>query len=311
MKRKTRWDIPSMPDQGGKTAVVTGANSGLGYQISKALAKKGARVIMACRDTNKGREALELILSEHPAQVPEVMKLDLADLTSVKSFASELRSRMDKLDLLINNAGLMAIPYNRTKDGFEMQFGVNHLGHFALTAALWPLIRQTSASRIITVSSAAHHIGKIRTWDIHWEQSYKRWGAYGMSKLSNLLFTKELSERITRSGIEVIAAAAHPGYASTELQAKGARMEGARWKARFFNMANGLFAQSAEMGALPVLYAATAEGVDQGSYFGPGGFLRMTGWPAPDTPNRRKLNNGMAKNLWEISEQLTGVTFTL
>jgi NAD(P)-dependent dehydrogenase (short-subunit alcohol dehydrogenase family) len=225
--------------------------------------------------------------------------------------AAGVLSDFGSLDLLINNAGLMAIPYQRTREGFEMQFGVNHLGHFALTASLWPLIRKTRGSRIVNVSSAAHHFGKIRFQDIHWESSYNRWGAYGMSKLANLLFTRELANRIRHSGDPVTVAAAHPGYASTALQAKGAEMEGAKWKAKFYNLANDLVAQQAGQGALPVLFAATAAEVDQGAYFGPDGLFRMTGHPAPDRPNARRVNDESAVKLWELSEQLTGIPFVI
>ncbi len=290
--------------------VVTGANSGLGYHISMELAKKGARVLMACRNTDKGERARTALLKEAPGADAEVRHLDLADLGSVEAFADAM-SGETRIDLLINNAGLMAIPLNRTRQGFEMQFGVNHLGHFALTARLWPLLKGTDGSRIINVSSAAHHFGRIRFGDIHWEKSYSKWGAYGMSKLANLLFTRELSLRITGAGMPVTAAAAHPGYAGTELQAKGALMEGSALKARLFNLANSLVAQPASMGALPVLYAATAPGVEQGAYFGPGGMFGMRGWPAPDRPNPKRMSDEDARRLWEISEELTGTPFTI
>jgi NAD(P)-dependent dehydrogenase (short-subunit alcohol dehydrogenase family) len=311
MGNREKWTGDQIPAQEGRIALVTGANSGLGYQISKALAAKGARVIMACRNLEKGKAALKGILGDRPTVEPEVWELNLADLGSVKAMAEKMMSSFEHLDLLINNAGLMAIPYNRTRDGFEMQFGVNHLGHFALTASLWPLLKKTKGSRIVNVSSAAHHFGRIRFNDIHWEKSYSKWGAYGMSKLSNLLFTRELVTRIEKSGDPVTVAAAHPGYASTELQAKGAVMEGSRWKARFYNMTNGLVAQSAEQGALPVLYAATAERVGQGAYFGPGGLFRMSGWPAPDKPNPRRVTDDVALKLWGMSEELTGIGFTI
>jgi NAD(P)-dependent dehydrogenase (short-subunit alcohol dehydrogenase family) len=310
MGNDQRWDREKMPSQQGRVAVVTGANSGLGYQLSEALAMKGARVIMACRDLRKGEEACSQIIRQHPHVEPEVMELDLSDLASVSAFAERLNP-MGRLDLLINNAGLMAIPLQRTSEGFEMQFGVNHLGHFALTARLWPLLKKSTGSRVVSVSSAAHRFGKIRFEDIHWNDSYSKWGAYGMSKLSNLLFIKELANRITRAGLPVVAAAAHPGYAGTELQAKGAVMEGSRWKARFFNLANRLVAQSAEMGSLPVLYAATADGVGQGEFFGPGGAFSMRGWPAREIPDRKRMNDEAAEKLWVVSEQLTGIMFPL
>jgi NAD(P)-dependent dehydrogenase (short-subunit alcohol dehydrogenase family) len=310
MGKRQQWDPDQMPSQQGRVAVVTGANSGLGYHISRALAMKGARVIMACRNLEKGAEALRKMVSEEPPAEPVLRKLDLSDLTSVRQFAEGLQSE-NRIDLLINNAGLMAIPLQRTREGFEMQFGVNHLGHFALTAQLWPLLEKTEGSRVVNVSSAAHRFGRIHYEDIHWEKSYSKWGAYGMSKIANLLFTSELAKRIKQRGLSVTAATAHPGYASTELQTKGAVMEGSRWKAWFFRLANRLVAQPAAMGALPILFAATAGGVAQGDFYGPGGVFRMKGWPAPDTPSRKRMSAEDAEQLWVLSEKLTGVTFPL
>lgn len=303
------WSLDNMPSQKGKIAVVTGANSGLGYQTTRALALKGALVIMACRNTQKGEEALQQILMDNPAMKPQMWMLDLADLGSVKAFSEKFNTTFDRLDLQINNAGLMAIPYGKTVDGFELQFGVNHLGHFALTALLWPRLSETLNSRLVNVSSAAHQMGRIRFEDIHWEESYSRWGAYGMSKLSNLLFTKELARRVTESGKSVTATAAHPGYADTDLQTKGALMRGSKLGAKSFNIANWLAAQSADMGALPQLFAATAEGVQQGDYYGPGGFMRMRGWPVLDRPNSKRVTDEAARPLWELSESLTGIEF--
>jgi NAD(P)-dependent dehydrogenase (short-subunit alcohol dehydrogenase family) len=214
-----------------------------------------------------------------------------------------------QLDLLINNAGLMAIPYARTAEGFEMQFGVNHLGHFALTAQLWPVLSGTKGSRLVQVASLAHRFGKINFEDLHWEQGYKKWKAYGMSKLANLLFVMELVRRLEKNGSEVTVAAAHPGWAATELQAKGARMKGNGLGAVSMNLVNKLLAQPGEQGALPSLYAATAEGVDQGDYYGPDGWMRMRGWPSQDSPSNKLLNNAVAARLWEVSEYLTGLEF--
>jgi len=206
---------------------------------------------------------------------------------------------------------LMAIPYARTEDGFEMQFGVNHLGHFALTARLWSLISNTEGSRVVQVSSLAHLWGTIRKEDIHWEQGYNKWGAYGMSKLANLLFIHELSVRLSNEDQTVIAAAVHPGYANTELQAKGSRMKGSRLGAESFSLANQLVAQSAAMGALPSLYAATATGVDSGDYFGPGGLFSLRGYPVLETPSPKRVNSEAARALWTLSEHLTGLHFSV
>lgn len=298
-----------MPRLEGKTAVVTGANSGLGFYTSRALALKGARVIMACRNLEKGGQARERILENEVTGEPLVWELDLASLKSVKRFADKIEESGFSLDLLINNAGLMAIPYRRTEDGFEMQFGVNHLGHFALTALLWPRLSAAGSSRVVQLSSLAHYMGRIRFEDIHWEKNYSKWGAYGMSKLANLLFIHELARRLKASGAGVTAAAAHPGYADTELQSKGSRMKGNRLGVGFFNLANRIVAQSGERGALPTLCAATSDHVDQGAYFGPGGILRLHGEPVPEEPGRKVQNDALAGRLWEVSEALTGITF--
>ena len=306
---KKKWSVDNIPSQKGRIAVVTGANSGLGYHTALALALKGAKVIMACRSLEKGEKARQQILEMDPEAELEVWPLDLASLRSVRSFADKFNARGDRLDLLINNAGLMAIPENRTEEGFEMQFGVNYLGHFALTALLWQQLSRTPGSRIIQVSSLAHKFGRIRFEDIHWKRKYSRWGAYGMSKLASLLFMHELAVRIGRSDSEVISAAAHPGYASTELQAKGAKMRGKWFGAAFFNLANGLVAQSAAMGALSTLYAATAADVTQGAYYGPRGFMRLWGGPALDKPGRKQISDEVAEELWRLSESLTGADF--
>ena len=309
--RKEKWTVDQIPVQSGRTAVVTGANSGLGYNTARALALKGAKVILACRNVEKGELARKEIMEDGAEVEPEVFHLDLASLESVQQFSEKFLESAERLDLLINNAGLMAVPYARTEDGFEMQFGVNHLGHFALTARLWPLISHTIGSRVVQVSSLAHLWGEIRKKDIHWEQGYKKWGAYGMSKLANLLFIHELAARLSGVGKTVIAAAAHPGYANTELQAKGSRMKGSRLGAGSFNLANQLVAQSAAQGALPSLYAATATGVASGDYFGPGGLLRLRGYPVLEKPSSKRVNSETARDLWPLSEHLTGLHFPI
>jgi NAD(P)-dependent dehydrogenase (short-subunit alcohol dehydrogenase family) len=305
-KNKRRWSAQDIPCQADRLAIVTGANSGLGFHTTKALANNGARIIMACRNLEKGEKARQKILEMNPAHAPEVWHLDLASLKSVEEFSLKFISSFKGLDLLINNAGLMAIPYGKTRDGFEMQFGVNYLGHFALTSHMWPLLTDTAHSRVVNVSSLAHRIGNIRFEDPHWEKDYSKWGAYGMSKLSNLLFTIELASRLKASAFDIIAAAAHPGYADTELQAKGAKMKGSRLGADSFNLINRMVAQSAEKGALPSLYAATADDVKQGGYYGPDGFMRLKGWPSPDNPSKKRVDKQVAVRLWELSEQLTG-----
>lgn len=308
---KKLWSIDDIPRQEGRIAVVTGANSGLGYHTTRALALKGAKVVMACRNIEKGEVARQRILALNPAVKPEVWHLDLASLKSAGAFADKFNAASDRLDLLINNAGLMAIPYGRTEEGFEMQFGVNHLGHFALSARLWPLLSKTPGSRIVQVSSLAHYFGRIRFEDIHWNRKYSKWGAYGMSKLANLLFIHALAGRINGSGSEVTALAAHPGYANTDLQTKGAKMRGSRIGAASFSLVNRLAAQPAALGALPALYAATADGVTQGAYYGPEGFLRMRGRPTVDQPSGKRVSDKVAGELWRVSESLTGTDFNI
>lgn len=305
-----KWSLNDMPVQKGKSVMVTGANSGLGFHTSKGMAIKGARVIMACRNLEKGELARHRILECKPEVEPELWKLDLSSLSSVRSFTEMFfLSGNEGPDVLINNAGLMAIPYQLTSDGFEMQFGVNYLGHYALTALLWQGMREKKGARIVNVSSLAHRFGKMRFQDINWGQSYSKWGAYGMSKLSNLLFSLELARKLKESDSGVTSAAAHPGYADTSLQANGMLMAGAKRRAGFYTLANRLVAQSGEMGALPILYAATAPDVEQGSYYGPSGLLRLKGWPKIEKPDPRRATPEAARKLWELSENLSGIHF--
>jgi len=306
---QNRWTSEDIPLMDGKIAVVTGANSGLGYYTSRALAAKQATVIMACRDLMKGETAKKKIEGEIQDANLFVFELDLASVDSIKKFSDDFNSHFMKLDLLINNAGLMAIPYNRTAEGFEMQFGVNHLGHFALTGLLLDLLLKTPGSRIINLSSAAHKFGKIRFNDINWEKGYRKWQAYGMSKLANLLFTQELVRRLNGQTDRLTVAAAHPGYADTELQAKGSEMKGAHMEASFYRFANRIAAQSGEMGALPILYAATSGNVVQGGFYGPGGLMHMKGYPVLDQPRKSLMDQKVAEKLWDISEEMTGIKY--
>ncbi len=306
-----KWTGADIPLQTGRSVVVTGANSGLGFHTSLELARRGARVIMACRNLKKGEAARQKVLACSPEAEPELWELDLSSLSSVRSFALKYLDANGGPDLLINNAGLMAIPYLLTSDGFEMQFGVNHLGHFALTALLWPGMRDKEWARIVNVSSLAHRFGKVRFHDINWDQGYSKWGAYGMSKLSNLLFTTELARKLGASGSGITVAAAHPGYADTSLQAKGMMMAGSKRKAGLFTLVNKIIAQPGEMGALPSLYAATAPGVEQGAFYGPSGSLKLKGWPAREMPDSKRVNPEAARKLWGVSEELTGIRFSV
>ena len=262
------WTASDIPDQTGRTAVVTGANSGLGYATARELARHGAQVVLACRDETRGTEAAQRIRAEAPGADVRVAPLDLADLKSVRAFAAELKG--DRLDLLINNAGVMALPYRTTADGFEMQFGVNHLGHFALTGLLLPkLLAAGPGARVVTVSSFMHLLGTVDPADLTMRANYRRWTAYARSKSANLLFSHELARRLRTADIPLVAAAAHPGYASTNLQTAAPRMEGRRATERFMEIGNRFFAQTAEQGALPTLYAATAPDVRQDDFVRP------------------------------------------
>ena len=287
-----------MPSLDGRTFVVTGANSGIGRRAAHHLAAAGAHVILAVRTVEKGEAAA----AEMDGST-EVRRLDLADLASVRAFADTFTGD-DAIDVLVNNAGLMALPESRTADGFEMQFGTNHLGHFALTNLLLPRIRE----RVVTVASSAHRIGRIRLDDLNWEEpgSYDRWRAYGQSKLANLLFTSELQRRLTASGSPVIATAAHPGYAATHLQER----TGSGLQNFVMSVANRVFAQSDEAGAWPTLYAATAD-IPGDSFAGPSGFQEMRGTPKLVGRTGAAKDATVAKALWERSEELTGVSFPL
>ena len=288
----TNWTAADIPDQSGRTCVVTGANSGLGAVIATELARAGANVIVACRDVSKGERAV----ASMPGHV-EVRHLDLADLASVRACAAGL----DEVAVLVNNAGVMATPKRRTKDGFELQIGTNHLGHFALTGLLLDRI----TDRVVTMSSAAHRMGRIDLQDLNWDRRrYQRWPAYGQSKLANLMFTYQLQRRFTAAQSDRKALAAHPGYAATNLQSHTDSFQD-----RLMGVTNRLVAQSAEMGALPALYAATFPTVPGGSFVGPDRLFEQRGHPKVVRSSRRSYDEAQAVALWSLSETLTGVTF--
>lgn len=281
---------PTNLNVAGKTIVVTGASSGIGLEAARIFAKNGARVIAAVRNENKAAKAIDF--------QADIAHLDLSDLASVRAFASSITS---PVDVLVNNAGVMAIPLARTKDGFEMQIGTNHLGHFALTNLL--LTRITD--RIVTVSSTAHRMGKIRLDDLNWNRGYQKWLAYGQSKLANLLFTSELQRRLSEHGSRLRALAVHPGYANTDLQKSG------NDEMTFMvGLANKFMAQSSYMGAMPTVYAATQD-LPGDSYVGPNGFGETRGWPTLVKRSKAAQDVEMGKKLWTLSEELTGVTFPL
>jgi len=304
-----RWTAAEMPDLSGKNIIVTGANSGIGYEAALEFARKGARVVLACRNVEKAAASSDQIKSQCPSAAVEAMALDVSDLASVRSFAERYRAVNSELYVLCNNAGVMALPYGRTRDGFELQFGTNHLGHFALTGLLLDLMIATQGARVVTVSSGAHRLGAIRFDDLNWERGYSKWFAYGQSKLANLLFAYELQRRLEAVAANVISVACHPGYAGTNLQSAGARVTGSALMERFWEMSNALLSQSASMGALPTLYAATSPDVRGGDYIGPDGFQEMWGYPVKVSSNVRSHDTAVAARLWTISEELTGVRY--
>jgi len=292
---RSRWIAAELPDQSGRTFVVTGANSGIGLVAARELARVGARVVLAVRDEARGRAAAASVRG-----MSDVRRLDLADLSSVRAFAEAFEG---ELDVLIDNAGVMAVPERRTADGFEMQIGTNHLGHFTLTNLLLPRIRD----RVVVVSSNAHRAGTIRLDDLNWERGgYDRWRAYGQSKLANLLFMGELQRRLAAAGSPVRAVAAHPGYAATNLQS---RTESFLQNA-MMRVGNRVIAQSDEMGALPTLFAATQD-IPGGSYVGPDGRGGHRGHPTLVGRSGAAQDEAVARRLWELSEELTGVRFPL
>jgi NAD(P)-dependent dehydrogenase (short-subunit alcohol dehydrogenase family) len=300
----TKWTTADIPDQTGRTAVITGANTGLGYETAGALAAKGAHVVLAVRNLEKGKEAARGIEQATPDAQVQLQELDLTSLESIREAAEELRAKHDQIDLLINNAGVMMTPKSTTKDGFELQFGTNHLGHFAFTGLLIDRVLAVPGSRVVTVSSTGHRFARgIRFDDLQWEHDYSRVGAYGQAKLANLMFTYELQRRLI--GTNTIAAAAHPGGSNTELMRNlpaAIRGVGA--------LLTPLF-QGPDMGALPTLRAATDPGVLGGQYFGPDGFGEQRGYPKIVRSTAASHDAAAQRRLWSVSEELTGVTFPI
>jgi NAD(P)-dependent dehydrogenase (short-subunit alcohol dehydrogenase family) len=297
------WDATRIPDQSGRIAVVTGANSGLGLVTSRELARAGAAVVMACRNLEKGHTAVEKIRAAVPGAQLQLEELDLASLESVRGFAERFKATHDGLDLLINNAGVMAPPRRRTADGFELQFGTNHLGHFLLTALLLDAMEGRDDARVVTLSSNAHKFGRIAFDNLGGDRRYFRWRAYGQSKLANLLFMLELDRRLRADGSTVKSLGAHPGYAATNLQSAAPPL----FDRVVMKVGNAVVAQSDEMGALPVLYAATQPGLQGGTYVGPDGPGEQRGYPTIVQPNGAARKEETARRLWQVSEELTGV----
>lgn len=296
------WTIDDMPDLSGKVMIVTGANSGLGYASAKILSQKGATVILACRNRARGRQALAAIRAEAPQAQAGLLELDLASLASVKACADTFKERFDRLDVLMNNAGLSLLPRTETEDGFEMHLGVNHLGHFALTGLLLERLLATPKSRVVTVTSRMHATAIMNWDDLMSEQSYDKWAAYRRSKLANLLFAFELQRRFEATGADSGSLAAHPGFAATDW---GSDLKGLQ--AALLRLASRLFGQSAEDGARPQLYAAVDPRAAAGLYYGPRGGMR--GGPVAMRASEAAYDQGAAERLWRISERLTGVAY--
>lgn len=304
-----RWTEKDLPDLTGKTVVVTGSNSGIGYAAAEQFVAHGARTIMACRDAKRAGAAVDRIRAAHPKATVEVMPLDLASLASVRSFSQALHKSASRIDVLVNNAGVMALPRKATADGFEMQFGTNYLGHYALTGQLMDLLLVSPSARVVTLSSIAHWFGRIAFDDLQGVKRYWRWMAYCQSKLACLEFALELQRRFAARGVPALSLACHPGYANTNLQHVAPQMSQSMVSALFFRVGNGFFAQSPARGALPTLFAATSPTIRGGEYIGPRGLFGLWGMPTVARIAPQARNESDARRLWEVSEELTGVRY--
>jgi NAD(P)-dependent dehydrogenase (short-subunit alcohol dehydrogenase family) len=302
----TSTDVPDLSD---KTIVVTGANSGIGFEAARVFAARHADVVLACRSLERGHAAQTRILAESPGARLELLALDLGSLASVRQFAQRLNESRGQLHVLVNNAGLMAIPRTLTQDGFEMQLGVNHFGHFALTGLLLPRLLASRDARVVNVSSLASNMGRMRFDDLDSERRYHKWLAYGQSKLANLLFTFELARRFAAKRVDARSLACHPGYAATNLQFVGPEMEGSRLGVLLMRSANRLLGQSAEGGALSTLFAATSPAATNGEFIGPQGLFGRAGSPGPLKAKPAAYDALSMQKLWQISVERTGVDY--
>ena len=297
---KEKWTSENIPDQSGRVTIVTGSSSGIGYEAAKVLAHKNATVIIAVRNHQKGDSAVQKIKAENKNADVSVLLLDLANLQSIKEFADQFKKKYDRLDLLINNAGVMMPPYGKTMDGFELQIGTNHLGHFALTGLLLDPLEKTAGSRIVNVSSMAHKYGNLDLKDLNWEKrSYNKMRSYGDSKIANLYFTYELARQLQTKGLKALVTAAHPGWTATDLQ----RHSG------LFSFLNPVFAMKGPQGALPTLRAAVDPDAKSGDYYGPDGWQEWRGWPIKVESNALSQDAGIAKKLWDMSKEKTGIKY--
>ena len=303
-----RWTAAAMPPQAGKTVLVTGANSGVGFQAARELARHGAQVLLGVRDTTKGEAARNRILAESADAQVAIVPLDMASLASIRGFAGEFVSSGARLDVLVNNAGVMALPKReQTADGFERQFGTNHLGHFALTGLLIPALLRAQAPRVVAVASLAHRNGTMEWDNLQGEKSYSPWGAYNMSKLANILFARELDRRAREAHSKLVSVAVHPGISRTNIFENGPGV--GTFKAVMVRLLAPVITQNDEMGAAPTLYAATSSEVQGGAYIGPDGMGELKGYPTVVQPRPQALDEQAGRKLWTVSEQLTGVTY--
>ena len=305
-----KWTTTDIPDQAGRTVVITGANVGLGLESAKRLAERGARVVLAARNPDKGRPALEQVARIATGQQPSLVRLDLGDLDSVEAAAGEISTQVDRIDVLMNNAGVMAIPKRTTtKQGFETQFGVNHLGHFALTLRLMPQLLEATAARVVALGSIAHLRGKIVLDDLQRERSYDAWDAYSQSKLANVMFALELDRRSKLAGLPVIGVAAHPGVSNTNLFSSGPQASGFNPINRVMQFGTAIIGQSPKAGALGQLRATTDPSTMGGEYYGPTAFNGMRGNPVVAPVSKRAMDDDSSTALWDASEELVGLRF--
>lgn len=300
------WGVENIPDQTGRVVVVTGANGGLGLVMTRQLARAGAHVVLACRNQDKGLAAAAEVHGKVPGAELDVRVVDLAKLTSIRQFAATVTKDYNRIDLVINNAGVMAPPRSTTADGFELQLGINHLGHFSLVGLLLPQLLAAPNPRVVSVSSTLHAYGKIKFDDLHHERGYQRYLAYGQSKLANLLFAFELDRRAQAARTRLVSVAAHPGYAATNLQLASIKFGPAR---AAMSVANRMFAVSPLMGALPILCAATLPALTGGTFLGPSKLGGYRGYPGVAKASKRAHDDKAARKLWQVSEEATGVHF--
>ena len=305
----TRWTARNIGSQSERRVLITGGNSGIGLEAARLLTAADAHVVIACRDLARGQRAVHDIRATTSAGHVELLQLDLADLAAIEAAAEAYRDRFGTLDVLVNNAGVMAVPYRATVDGFELQFGTNHLGHFALGGHLLPALLAGAAPRLVTISSGMHKAGRIDFDNLDAARGYAKWPAYCMSKLANLLYTFELQRRAAHAGVDLIAVAAHPGYASTNLQTAGPRMTGSTLLERAWGVFNAVAGQSAARGSLPTVYAAVAPDVEGGDYIGPSGPAELWGNPVKVRATRAARDPETAARLWRVSQELTGVDY--